>query len=41
MLVLVIGGGRTGSHLTSLLLTQGHKVRVIEHRPDALANIHC
>ncbi len=40
MLVLVIGGGRTGSHLTSLLLTQGHKVRVIEHRPDALANIH-
>jgi len=41
MLVLVIGGGRTGSHLTSLLLSQGHKVRVIEHRPDALANIHC
>src|SRR3990172_10849440 len=40
MFVLVIGGGRTGSHLTSLLLSQGHKVRLIEHRPDALVNIH-
>ncbi len=40
MLVLVIGGGRTGSFLTSLLLSQGHKVRLIEHRTDALVNIH-
>ena len=40
MFVLVIGGGRTGSHLTSLLLSQGHKVRLIEHRPDTLVNIH-
>lgn len=40
MFVLVIGGGRTGSYLTSLLLSQGHKVRLIEHRHEALVNIH-
>lgn len=40
MFVLVIGGGRTGSFLTSLLSSQGHKVRLIEHRPEALVNIH-
>jgi trk system potassium uptake protein TrkA len=40
MYVLIIGGGRTGSHLASLLMAQGHEVRVIEHRPNALANLH-
>ncbi len=40
MYVLVIGGGRTGSHLASLLSDQGHEVRVIENRPHALANLH-
>ena len=40
MYVIVIGGGRTGSHLASLLFSQGHKVRVIEHRPDILASVH-
>ena len=40
MYVIIIGGGRTGSHLASLLYSQGHEVRVLEHRPDILANVH-
>ncbi len=40
MYVLIIGGGRTGSHLASLLSDQGHEVRVIENRPHALENLH-
>jgi trk system potassium uptake protein TrkA len=40
MYVIIIGGGRTGSHLASLLLAQGHKVKVVEHRPEILANVH-
>ena len=40
MYVLIIGGGRTGSHLASLLVSQGHEVRIIESRPDILANVH-
>jgi trk system potassium uptake protein TrkA len=40
MFVIIVGGGRTGSHLASLLLTQGHEVRLVESRPDTLANLH-
>jgi len=40
MYVVIIGGGRTGSHLASLLISQGHEVRVIESRSDILANTH-
>ncbi len=40
MYVLIIGGGRTGSHLAASLAAQGHEVRVIENRPTALANLH-
>lgn len=40
MFVIIIGGGRTGSHLASLLLAQGHEVRVIEHKPRVLASLH-
>jgi trk system potassium uptake protein TrkA len=40
MYVIIIGGGRTGSHLASLLLSQRHEVRVIEYRPDVLASVH-
>lgn len=40
MKVLIVGGGRTGSHLARLLVDQKHEVRLIEHRPDALANLH-
>jgi trk system potassium uptake protein TrkA len=40
MYVIIVGGGRTGSHLASLLSLQGHEVRLIEHRPEILANVH-
>jgi len=40
MFVIIAGGGRTGSHLASLLLAQEHKVRLIEPRPETLANLH-
>jgi trk system potassium uptake protein len=40
MYVLIVGGGRTGSHLAALLSDQGHEVRVVEDRPHALENLH-
>jgi len=40
MYVIIVGGGRTGSHLASLLHSQGHEVRVLEHRTEVLANAH-
>jgi trk system potassium uptake protein len=40
MYVLIIGGGRTGSHLAALLHEQGHEVRVVENRSHALENLH-
>lgn len=40
MLVIIAGGGRTGSQLAKLLLNQEHEVRVIENRKDVLARIH-
>lgn len=40
MYVIIIGGGRTGSHLASLLHAQGHEVRVIEQRTEVLSNAH-
>lgn len=33
MLVIVVGGGKTGSHLANLLLADGHEVRVVDDRP--------
>jgi trk/ktr system potassium uptake protein len=40
MFVLIAGGGRTGAQLASLLLTENHEVRVVEHRRDVLAHLH-
>lgn len=40
MFVLIVGGGRTGSRLASLLLAQGHEVQIIEPRPKALTMLH-
>jgi len=40
MFVVIAGGGRTGSHLASLLISQGHEVRLIESRPESLSNLH-
>lgn len=34
MKVIIIGGGQVGSHLASLLLSNGHEVKVVEHREN-------
>jgi trk system potassium uptake protein TrkA len=38
--VIIAGGGRTATQLASLLLGQGHKVHLIEHRPEVLSRLH-
>jgi trk system potassium uptake protein TrkA len=40
MFVIIVGGGRTGSQLANLLLSQDHEVRVIDDRQDVLGVIH-
>jgi len=40
MFVIVAGGGRTGAQLATLLLSEGYKVRLVEHRPAVLAHLH-
>jgi trk system potassium uptake protein TrkA len=40
MFVIIAGGGRTGTQLASMLITQKHTVHVIEYRPDILTRIH-
>jgi 2-polyprenyl-6-methoxyphenol hydroxylase-like FAD-dependent oxidoreductase len=40
MIVVIAGGGRTGTQLASFLLGQDHEVRLIEHRKDVLARLH-
>ena len=37
MYVIIVGGGQVGSHLARLLRSEGHEIRVIDHRPDVLA----
>ena len=39
MNVLVIGGGKTGSHLATQLLEQGYQVKVIEDRPAVVERL--
>lgn len=39
MKVIVIGGGQVGSYLTNLLLSNGHDVKVIEHREKVYAKL--
>lgn len=34
MNIVVVGGGRVGGYLASLLLSAGHKVTVVEERPE-------
>jgi trk system potassium uptake protein TrkA len=36
MFVIVVGGGKTGSHLADLLAAGGHRVRVVDDRPDVV-----
>jgi trk system potassium uptake protein TrkA len=40
MIVIVAGGGRTGTQLASILLRQGHEIRLIESRKDILTRLH-
>ncbi len=40
MYVVIVGGGRTGSHLASLLSSQGYEVRVVENRINVLERLH-
>jgi trk system potassium uptake protein len=40
MFILIAGGGRTATQLASLLVSQNHQVRIIEHRRDILARLH-
>jgi trk system potassium uptake protein TrkA len=40
MFVLIVGGGMVGSHLASLLIAEGHTIRIIEPRQDVLTKLH-
>ena len=40
MFVIIAGGGRTGAQLARILVSQSHKVHLIEHRKEVLARIH-
>jgi trk system potassium uptake protein TrkA len=39
MFVIIVGGGRTGSHLAELLVQEGHAVKVIDDRPEILERL--
>jgi trk/ktr system potassium uptake protein len=39
MNAIVVGGGKTGSHLAKILIQNGHSVRVIEERPAILEKL--
>lgn len=39
MFVIIVGGGKTGSQLAEQLLSQGHKVRLVEDRPAVLERL--
>jgi trk system potassium uptake protein TrkA len=34
MKIIIVGGGQVGSYLASLLLSNGHEIKLIEHRPN-------
>lgn len=40
MFIIVAGGGRTGTQLAYQLLSQNHRVHLIENRSDVLARMH-
>ena len=40
MFVIIAGGGRTGAHLASILLAQGHQIHIVEHRDEILSRLH-
>jgi trk system potassium uptake protein len=40
MKVIIVGGGKVGTHLASLLLTERHQVKVIETRVREVRHLH-
>ena len=40
MFAIVVGGGKIGMRVASLLLKEGHKIRIVEMRPDVLERLH-
>ena len=39
MYVIIVGGGNIGSYLAHLLLDAGHRVKIIEERPELLEKL--
>jgi trk system potassium uptake protein len=39
MYIIVVGGGKVGAHLASLLLPDGHRVTVLEVRREAMPRL--
>ena len=39
MVVIIVGGGKTGSHLAVQLIDQGHQVKIIEERPFVIERL--
>lgn len=39
MKIIVVGGGHVGSYIAHLLATDGHTVRVVEHREEVFAKL--
>jgi trk system potassium uptake protein len=39
MNVIIVGGGKVGSHLANILLREGHTIRVVDDRPDVVAKL--
>jgi trk system potassium uptake protein TrkA len=39
MFVIIVGGGKVGSHLAQLLLKEGHQIKIIDDRSDVLEKI--
>jgi trk system potassium uptake protein TrkA len=39
MFVIIVGGGKTGSHLASRLLAAGHQVKVLDRRPEVFEKL--
>jgi trk system potassium uptake protein TrkA len=40
MNVIIVGGGKVGSHLADILLQGGHTVRVVDDRPEIIERLH-
>jgi trk system potassium uptake protein TrkA len=39
MFVIIVGGGKTGSQLASMLASQGHEIKVIDDRPSVIERL--